>query len=122
MAAKHLVDTNVLVRFLTGQPPDMAAAAKRLIERADAGEMTLEIMPLILAESIYTLESFYQMDRRDVASKLLVLLQSRGIHPREREWVIDALERHRDNNIHFADAVLGRSRRWQWTFGSVIRP
>jgi len=106
MATRHLVDTNVLVRFLTGQPPEMAAAAKALVESADAGAVVLEVLPVIVAETVYTLESFYELDRKDVASKLLVFLQSRGIKAHERERVLDALARHRDHNIHFADAYL----------------
>ena len=106
MTARLWVDTNVIVRFLTGQPPDMAAAAKALVESADAGATVLEVPPVIVAETVYTLESFYEMDRKDVASKLIVFLQSRGIKAHERERVLDALARHRDHNAHFADAYL----------------
>jgi predicted nucleic acid-binding protein len=106
MTTRHWVDTNVIVRFLTGQPPDLAAAAKALMASADAGAMVLEVLPVIVAETVYTLESFYELDRKDVASKLLVFLQSRGIKAHERERVLDALARHRDYNIHFADAYL----------------
>lgn len=106
MTTRHWVDTNVIVRFLTGQPPDLAAAAKALMASADAGATVLEVLPVIVAETVYTLESFYELDRKDVASKLLVFLQSRGIKAHERERVLDALARHRDHNIHFADAYL----------------
>ena len=106
MATRHWVDTNILVRFFTGEPPEMAAAAKALVEAADAGDVVLEVLPVIVAETVYTLESFYEMDRQEVASKLILLLQSRGIKPHERDRVLDALARHRDQNVHFADAYL----------------
>lgn len=106
MAERYIVDTNVLVRFFTGQPPAMAQKAKELIAAADAGEVELEILPLIVAETLYTLESYYQMDRKDVASKLNTFLQSRGINPAERARTLDALQRHHDHNVHFADAYL----------------
>jgi len=106
MAAQYLVDTNVLVRFFTGQPPDMAAKAKALVAEADAGDVVLEVLPIIVAETIYTLESFYGMDRKNVAGKLLAFLLSRNVKPHERDRVIDALQRHRDYTIHFADAYL----------------
>jgi len=41
-----------------------------------------------------------------VAEKLLAFLQSRDVKPHERNRVIEALERHRDYNVHFADAYL----------------
>ena len=106
MATRLWVDTNVLVRFLTGDPPAMAAGAKALIEGAGAGQFELEVLPVIVAETVYTLESFYELDRHEVASKLIQLLQSQGFEPHERERVLDALARHRDHNVHFADAYL----------------
>ena len=110
MATKRqLVDTNVLVRFFTGEPPDMAAKARRLVERADHGEILLVILPVIVAETVYTLESFYEMDRKDVAANLLSFLQSRGIETVESARIADALGRCRDRNAHFADAYLAAS-------------
>ena len=110
MATKRqLVDTNVLVRFFTGEPPDMAAKARRLVERADKGEVLLVILPVIVAETVYTLESFYEMDRKDVAANLLSFLQSRGIETVESARIADALGRCRDRNAHFADAYLAAS-------------
>ncbi|MEO8428108.1 MAG: PIN domain-containing protein [Verrucomicrobiota bacterium] len=106
MATQHLVDTNVLVRFFTGQPPDMAAKAKALVAAADAGNVVLEVLPITVAETIYTLESFYGLDRKDVAAKVLAFLLSRGVQAHERDRIIDALEHHRDYNVHFADAYL----------------
>jgi predicted nucleic acid-binding protein len=106
MATHLVVDTNVLVRFFTGQPPDMAAKAKNLVTQADAGDVVLEILPLIVAETVYTLESYYEMDRKVVATSLRTFLQSRGVKAHERERVLDALQRHHDTNVHFADAYL----------------
>jgi predicted nucleic acid-binding protein len=106
MATHLVVDTNVLVQFFTGQPPDMAAKAKNLVTQADAGDVVLEILPLIVAETVYTLESYYEMDRKVVARSLRTFLQSRGVKAHERERVLDALQRHHDTNVHFADAYL----------------
>jgi predicted nucleic acid-binding protein len=103
---RQLVDTNVLARFFTGEPHDMALKARRLVERADNGEIVLVLLPVIVAELIYTLESYYELDRKEVASKLLSFLQSRGVEAAEEPRVTDALTRCRDFNAHFADAYL----------------
>ena len=102
----QLVDTNVLVRFFTGDPPDLAAKARRLVERADKGEVLLVVLPVIAAETVYTLESFYEMERKEVASKLSAFMQSRGIEAVESARVLDALNRCRDRGVHFADGYL----------------
>jgi len=106
---RQLVDTNVLVRFFTGEPPEMALKTRRLVERADEGEIVLVVLPVIVAELIYTLESFYEMERKEVAAKLLSFLQSRGIEAVESSRIMDALKRCRDRNAHFADAYLAAS-------------
>jgi predicted nucleic acid-binding protein len=103
---RQLVDTNVLLRFFTGEPPAMAEKARRLIERADNGALVLVALPIIVAETIYTLESFYEMDRKQVAAKLLAFLQSRGVEAVELARVADALKRCHERNAHFADAYL----------------
>ena len=105
-AARQLVDTNVLVRFFSGEPPEMAARARRLVERADAGHVTLVIVPLVLAETFFTLESYYEMDRRMVAEKLVTFLQCRGIEAVEEARLLNALTRCRDKNVHLTDAYL----------------
>jgi len=103
---RQLVDTNVLVRFFTGDPPEMADKTRKLVADADQGDVTLVVLPLIIAEIFFTLESYYTINRRDVAEKLLAFLQCRGLEIPERDQVFDALKRCRDKNAHFADAYL----------------
>ena len=104
-----LLDTNVLVRFFTGQPPEMAERACTLITQADTGKLILHISSLIVAETIYTLETFYEMPKADVCEKMLSFLRSRGIAPLEPDIITDALERYQSVPVHFADAYLAAS-------------
>ena len=106
MSRSRLVDTNILVRFFTGDPPEMAERARTLVAQADAGKIDLLIPSLIVAETVYTLESFYEMPKADVCEKLRTFLRSRGISPLEPDIILDALDRHRTLSVHFADAYL----------------
>lgn len=63
-------------------------------------------MPMVVAEAYFTLESFYEMERKTVAEKLTDFLQCRGIDAVEPERVLDALTRCRDRRAHFVDAYL----------------
>jgi len=60
------IDTNVLVRHLTGDPPDMAARATAYLEN----ENELLLTDLVAAETVYVLESFYETPRHEVAEAL----------------------------------------------------
>lgn len=105
-ATRYLVDTNVLLRFLSGEPAPQAAAARKLFLRAHSGEVVLDVSPVIVAETFYTLVSFYGVERKAAAEKLSVLLQQRGVKLREENQVLAALERLQTARVGFADVFL----------------
>ena len=62
------LDTNVLIRHLTGEPPAQARRATAFLERADE----LLVPDLVIAEVVYVLECFYEVERIDFAEAYLV--------------------------------------------------
>jgi predicted nucleic acid-binding protein len=105
LTRQHL-DTNILVRFFCGEPAPMAVKVKRLVEQADAGEVLLVVTPVILAETFFTLESFYKMERKVIAESLSAFLESRGIEAVESDILLKALALCHERGFHFADAYL----------------
>jgi predicted nucleic acid-binding protein len=101
-----LLDTNTIVRFLTGDPPKQAEKARALIAKADCGEVELMLIPVALAETFFTLESFYEVERPEVARLLIAFISSRGIHMTEKELSLAALLRCQQSKAHFVDAFL----------------
>ena len=106
MSQRFRVDTNFLLRFLSGQPVKQAEAGRKLFEAAAAGEATLEVSPVIVAETLYTLISFYEVERGVAADKVLALLRHRGVKVRDADQVFGALKRLQSANVGFADAFL----------------
>jgi predicted nucleic acid-binding protein len=103
---RYLVDTNVLLRFLSGEPAGQAAATRKLFHRAQAAEVILDVSPVIVAETFYTLLSFYGIERKIAAEKLSLLLQQRGVKLRDASQVLAALARLQTTHVGFADAYL----------------
>ena len=103
---RYLVDTNVLLRFLSGEPAAQAAAVRKLFARAAGGEIILDVSPVIVGEAFYTLHSFYGVDRKTAAIKLSLLLQQHGVKLRDPGAVFVALDRLQAVNVGFADAYL----------------
>ena len=64
------IDTNVLIRHLTGEPPEMAARASAYLR----GERELLLTDLVAAETVYVLESFYEAPREEVAQAMRSLV------------------------------------------------
>ena len=64
------VDTNILVRHLTGDPPDMAARATAYLRSEDE----LLITDLVAAATVDVLESFYEAPPHQVAEAVRSLI------------------------------------------------
>ena len=96
------VDTNVLIRHLTGDPPELAARATRYLAEADE----LLLPDLILAEVAYVLESFYETPRAQVATTLRAVLAFPAIRVLDAELLQRAVEVYEVHRIDFADAYL----------------
>lgn len=96
-----LLDTNVVVRHLTGDPPAMAKRATRLL----ATETELVLTDLVLAECVYVLESFYEVERARVAELMRAALAMPSIAS-DSELLLRALEVYELERLDFAEAYL----------------
>jgi predicted nucleic-acid-binding protein len=96
------VDTNVLIRHLTGDPPEQAARATRFLARADA----LVLADLVVAEVVYVLESFYRVERPRVADMVRALLAFRSVRVVDGELLLRAVELYETEHLDFAEAYL----------------
>lgn len=100
------VDANVLLRFLTGEPEGLAERSARLMRRAEAGDVRLVLSPLVVAEIVWVLKSFYGHSYTEIARVVVPLLSADGVEVDQREVLIQAIELARDKNVDFLDAVL----------------
>ncbi len=96
------VDTNILVRHLTGEPPDMASRATAYL----AAEPELFLADLIVAETIYVLESFYKTPRSQIANAMRSLVALRCVVTVDPALLRRALEVYELDRIDFAEAYL----------------
>lgn len=58
MPDRFFVDTNLFLRYLTDDVPEQAQAVERLLGQAAAGEIILVTSGLVVAELVWTMESF----------------------------------------------------------------
>lgn len=96
------LDTNVLVRHLTGDPPRMAARASAAL----SGPGALLLADLVLAECVYVLESFYELPRRRVAMLMRAAIGLPSIHVLDAELLLRALAIYELDRLDFAEAYL----------------
>ena len=96
------LDTNVLIRHLTGDPPEMASRA--IAALAAAGELLLA--DLVVAECVYVLESFYEVERERVAELMRAAIALPSIKTVDPSSLLRALEVYEVDRLDFAEAYL----------------
>lgn len=96
------VDTNVLVRHLTGDPPTQAKRATRYLAHADE----LLLPDLVFAEVAYVLESYYEVRRKPLAETLRAILAFPAIRVLDAELLQRAVEVYEVHRLDFADSYL----------------
>src|SRR5437879_869881 len=98
---RALLDTNVLVRHLTGDPPAQAKRATAFLSRGH----DLVLTDLVMAELVYVLESFYERPRAEIARAARALLSLSGLLA-DRELLLRTIELYERHRIGFADAYV----------------
>lgn len=96
------VDTNILVRHLTGDPPAMAARATAYLASADE----LYLPDLIVAETVYVLESYYEVARGQIAEAMRSLIAFDAIVTVDPALLLRAIELYEIDRLDFAEAYL----------------
>lgn len=104
-------DTNILVRFMTGDPSEMARRAQRLLRRAADGELLLRIPSVVIAEVIWVLGSYYGSDRNVIADAVRALVLADGVSVDNADLVLEALRLVQEANVAYVDAYLAATAR-----------
>jgi len=101
---RAFADSNLFLRYLTNDMPQDADGVERLIWQAVAGELTLVTNALVLAEIIWTLESFYHLPRPDIKQRVLAILNTPGLEVVDGDLVLQAVVWYAERNVDFIDA------------------
>ena len=106
MSKRRLVDTNLIVRYLVQDHEKHAKAAGKLFDACDRGDVVIVMLPAVLAECVFVLESFYEHLRGDITSALGRLISSPGVEIDGAAIHLDALDRYRKTKVHFVDCLI----------------
>lgn len=99
---RAFLDTNIVIRHLTGDPPAQARRATAFL--AAAGELL--VPDVIVAEVVFVLESFYEVERERVAELVRAVLGFPPVVVVDAPLLLRALEVYEVNRLDFAEAYL----------------
>lgn len=103
---RAVIDTNLLVRYLTEDDPVKANDVKRLLLKAAKDEVRLLIPSVVIAELVWVLQSFYKLDRTEIVPLLNAILHTHGVEVSEKSVVSGAIALYRDSAMDFIDAWI----------------
>lgn len=104
------IDTDVIIRFLTGDDPQKQERAAALFKQVEEGKVILEAPDTVIADAVYVLSSpqLYKIPRGEVAALLMPLVRLPGFRVRGRRTVLLALALYGSGKtkLDFGDAMI----------------
>ena len=98
------VDTNIFIRYLTGDDPVKYENCRNLFRKAVEGKISLLTSGMVIAEIIWTLQSFYKVPKEEVIEKVAVIINTPNLYIPERNIISEALVIYSRKNIDYIDA------------------
>lgn len=96
-----LVDTNILLRYLLNDHPEMSARAKEIMTD---GEVLLLVQ--VVAEAVYVLGGVYKIKRPEIADALRSVFLLETVHLETSDIVLLTVDEYAESTLDFVDLLL----------------
>lgn len=102
------IDSDVIIRLLTGDDPRKCKAATALFEKVAQGQLVLTAPDTVIADVVFVLSSpnLYHLPKEKTRDLLTTLLSYPNFKVKNKQAVIRALNAYAEKNIDFGDAML----------------
>lgn len=98
---RNLIDTNLIIRFLTSDDEYKASSVEKLL-KSGGNNVLLDV---VVAEIVWVLASYYKLDKELIIEKVRGLIHIRSVYC-SRKLLSKALLIWEANNISFIDAYI----------------
>ena len=102
------IDTDVIIRLLTGDDPQKQDEAASLFQQVQSGTLTVGAPDTVIADAVYVLSSprLYNLPRSEVQELLRPLVALPNFRVRNKRVLLLALTHYATVNIDFGDAMI----------------
>jgi len=101
---KAFIDTNIFLRYLTKDDPSKYDKCKEIFKKAVEGKIELSTSGIVIAELIWTLLSYYKVQKADVVEKISIMVSTDNLYIPDKNIITDALVLYDRKNIDYIDA------------------
>jgi predicted nucleic-acid-binding protein len=102
----YLLDTNIIIRFLTGDDEKYLEKSTEYFEQIEQGLIEVEILSEVLMEAFFVLTKFYKIPKIEVISDLKTILSLEGVVNRDKIILFETLTIIENKSIDFVDALI----------------
>jgi predicted nucleic-acid-binding protein len=97
----HLVDANILLRYLFTDNPAMSQKAKDILQKQE-----VLLLTQVIAETIYVAEGVYNATRQEIVDALLAIVALDNVYLEHDDIVMMALNEYAATKLDFVDVLL----------------
>lgn len=101
-----LLDTNVIIRFLTGNTDEKFKGVYGFFQDIEQGKISVELKLIDLFQTIFVLKSFYKVPKGKIVKAMKGLLKLKGLKIIQKKTVVSMMDIWDSNNIEIVDAYL----------------
>lgn len=100
----RFLDTSLLIRFFTNDDPSKAERVRALLEQVEYGGERIALSPLVVFETVFTLQRGYGLSKPRIRQLIEDLLSLRHVHLPNKSHYYQALALYAASPLSFADA------------------
>jgi predicted nucleic acid-binding protein len=98
------IDTNILLRYLTADDPEKFERCKELFKQALEKKIILLTSDMVIAELIWTLNSFYKVPKDEIIEKVTIIINTPNLKVPNKKLLSEVLVLFSQENIDYIDA------------------
>jgi predicted nucleic-acid-binding protein len=102
----YLIDTNVVIRFLTRDHQELSNKSAEIFKKIEKGEIKAKITESVLAEIVYVIMKIYGKNREYTANVIKKILALKGIVNHDKTRLKKALNIFANQKVDIVDALL----------------
>ena len=102
----HVVDANIILRYLLADHAEHHEIAKSFLIKVREGNCTAFFPESVIAECVYVMQRIYLIPRIEIAEKLSGILFFLGAKSNDHILLVRTLQVYAESKLSFVDALI----------------
>lgn len=100
------IDANIIIRFLLNDDSVLFQLAKSIFLKAQNGELKIYLDEVIIAEVVWTLSSYYKIEKVALVDRLEKLISQDWIINTKKKEILKTFHMFRSRNLSYIDCWI----------------